>query len=61
MRQFLTITKYKLGEGNRILIKNIKFYKNRKTSLFKEENVKYYDGEHIHPDYRKVQISKTYF
>ena len=45
MRQFLTITKHKLGEGNRILIINIKFYKNRKTSLFEEENVKYYIGE----------------
>ena len=59
MRQFLTITKHKLGEGNRILIKNIKFYKNRKTSLFEEENVKYYSGEDIHPDYHKVQIKLT--
>ena len=59
MRQFLTITKHKLGEGNRILIKNIKFYKNRKTSLFEEENVKYYGGEHIHPDYRQVKLTSS--
>ena len=56
MRQFLTITKHKLREGNRILIKNIEFLK---TSLFEEENVKYYSGEHIYPDYQEVQIKLT--
>ena len=27
--------------------------------MFEEENVKYYSGEDIHPDYHKVQIKLT--